>query len=285
LTYESENLGDSVQVLKDLAEGRHAFSKVLNSAARPAIVIGSGLLQRADGAGVYQLTQRIAQNARVASKVGHDWRVLNVLHRVASQVAALDIGYKAGVDAIRANPPKVLFLLGADEGAITREDLPKDCVVIYQGHHGDRGATMADVVLPGAAYTEKQGTYVNMEGRAQQTNVAITPPGMAREDWKILRALSEIVGAKLPYDTLAQLRRRLTEVSPNLTRYGDVEAANYFAQAVELAKLANAQPSNTPVDVRQKVLEDFYITDSISRASPTMAKCVQAVKKQRQSKY
>merc|ERR1711946_75306 len=107
----------------------------------------------------------------------------------------------------------------------------------------------------------------------------------SREDWKIIRALSEIVGAKLPYDTLAQLRRRLTEVSPNLTRYGDVEAANYFAQAVELAKITNLKPSAAPVDVKQKVLEDFYITDAISRASPTMAKCVQAVKKQKQSKY
>lgn len=122
-----------MQVLKDLAEGKHAFCKVLNGAARPVVVIGSGLLQRQDGAAVYQLTQRIAHNARVASKVGHDWRVLNVLHRVASQVAALDLGYKAGVDAIRAHPPKVLFMMGADEGAITREDLPKDCCVIYQG--------------------------------------------------------------------------------------------------------------------------------------------------------
>ena len=186
-------MGDSVQLLKDLADGKHAFSKVLNGAARPAIVIGSGMLQRSDGAAVLQLAQRIAQNARVASKIGHDWRVLNVLHRVASQVAALDLGYKAGVEAIRANPPKVLYLLGADEGTITREDLPKDCVVIYQGHHGDRGASMADVVLPGAAYTEKQATYVNMEGRAQETRTAITPPGLAREDWKILRALSEVL--------------------------------------------------------------------------------------------
>ncbi|EFX87607.1 hypothetical protein DAPPUDRAFT_192333 [Daphnia pulex] len=285
LTYETENLGDSMQVLQDLAEGRHAFSKVLNGAKRPIIVVGSGALQREDGATVLQLTQRIAQNARVAANVGHDWRVLNVLQRVASQVAALDLGYKAGIEAIRANPPKVLFLLGADEGVISREDLPKDCFVIYQGHHGDRGASMADAVLPGAAYTEKQATYVNMEGRAQQTYTAITPPGLAREDWKILRALGEVVGVKLPYDTLTQLRARLTEVSPNLTRYGDVESANYFAQAVELAKLVKAQPNSAPLDVRQKTLEDFYITDSISRASPTMAKCVQAVKKQRQSKY
>lgn len=122
-----------MQVLTELANGKHPFSKVLNGAARPIIIIGSGMLQRPDGAAVYHLTQTIAQNARLASNVEQDWRVLNVLHRVASQVAALDLGYKAGVDAIRSNPPKVLFLLGADEGTITREDLPKDCCIIYQG--------------------------------------------------------------------------------------------------------------------------------------------------------
>lgn len=285
LTYDVENLGDSTKVLQEIVAGSHPFAKVLNGAARPAIIIGSGAFQRADGAALYQLAQQIAHNARVASNAGHDWRVLNVLQRVASQVAALDLGYKAGVDAIRANPPKVLFLLGADEGAVTRADLPKDCFVIYQGHHGDAGAAMADAVLPAAAYTEKQATYVNMEGRAQQTLTAITPPGLAREDWKIIRALSEVVGARLPYDNLTQLRRRMGEISPNLTRYGDVEEANYFKQAVELAKLAQAKPADAPLDVKQKVLEDFYITDPISRASPTMAKCVQAVKKQRQSKH
>ena len=129
---------------------------------------------------------------RAQSGCPDDWRVLNVLHRVASQVAALDLGYEAGVASIRQNKPDVLFLLGADAGAVTRADLPKDCFVVYQGHHGDAGAEMADCVLPGAAYTEKQATYVNMEGRAQQTIAALTPPGMARQDWKIIRAISEV---------------------------------------------------------------------------------------------
>lgn len=109
--------------------------------------------------------------------------------------------------------------------------------MIDTGSHGDAGAAMADAVLPGAAYTEKQATYVNTEGRAQQTLVAVTPPGMAREDWKIIRALSEIIGVKLPYDNLNEIRSRLEDVSPNLTKYGDVESANYFAQAAELAKV------------------------------------------------
>ena len=108
------------------------------------------------------------------------------------QVAALDIGYKANVSSIKEQKPDVLFLLGADSGSVTRADLPENCFVIYQGHHGDKGAEMADLILPGAAYTEKQATYVNMEGRAQQTIAALTPPGMARVDWKIIRALSEV---------------------------------------------------------------------------------------------
>merc|ERR1719361_981426 len=146
--------------------------------------------------------------------------------------------------------PDVLYLLGADAGAITRDDLPPNAFVIYQGHHGDAGAELADVVLPGAAYTEKQGTYVNTEGRSQQTLAALTPPGMARVDWKIIRAISEVIGETLPYDTIQQIRARLNEVAPNLTRYGLVEEANYFAQAAQLAaadKKAKAFATGSPV--------------------------------------
>ena len=107
-------------------------------------------------------------------------------------MAALDLGYMADVAAVRDMKPEVVFLLGADGGAITREDLPEGAFVIYQGHHGDKGAEIADVILPGAAYTEKQATYVNTEGRAQQTLPALNPPGMARQDWKIIRAISEV---------------------------------------------------------------------------------------------
>lgn len=117
-----------------------------------------------------------------------------MLQRTAAAVGSLDVGYKPDVKAALAGQPRVLYLLGADAAGITRESLPKNCFVIYQGHHGDAGAAIADAVLPGAAYTEKQATYVNAEGRAQQTLVAVSPPGLAREDWKIVRALSEVVG-------------------------------------------------------------------------------------------
>merc|ERR1712059_159215 len=217
--------------------------------------------------------------------MGSEWKVLNVLHRVASQVAALDLGFKAGVSEVREAKPKVLWLLGADAGALSREDLPEDCYVIYQGHHGDHGASMADCILPGAAYTEKQATYVNTEGRAQQTFPALAPPGQARVDWKIIRVVSEVVDEKLPYDKLSELRARMSEVSPNLVRYGNLEPANFFSQSLDLANKVRAEISSTPFDVSKKVLEEFYQTDSISRASPTMAKCVTAVKQQRLSSY
>lgn len=277
LSFSYDHLGEETSVLKELADGTHPFCQVLSTAKRPVVIVGSSALQREDGAAILSTVSAIAQNARTSSGVEEGWKVLNVLHRVAGQVAALDLGYKAGVDAIRANPPKVLFLLGADAGCITRADLPKDSLVIYQGHHGDVGAPMADIILPGAAYTEKNATYVNTEGRSQQTRVAVTAPGLAREDWKILRAVSELAGVALPYDSLEEVRSRLAEVSPNLVRYDDVEEANYFKQANELAQAVNQDLVAGPLVPPQLTAKDFYMTDSISRASQTMAKCVKAV--------
>ncbi|XP_065929052.1 NADH-ubiquinone oxidoreductase 75 kDa subunit, mitochondrial isoform X1 [Magallana gigas] len=285
LTYDYDHLGDSTEVLKQIADGSHPFCKKLNKALRPMVVVGSTSLQRKDGQAIHNAVSTIAQTARVQSGCGEEWKVLNVLHRVASQVAALDLGYKAGVDYIRKNPPQVLFMLGADEGVLTRDDLPKDCFIIYQGHHGDKGAAMADVVFPGAAYTEKEGTYVNTEGRAQETKLAVSPPGMARDDWKIIRALSEILEKPLPYDTIQEIRSRLEDVAPHLTRYGEAEEANYFKQANELTKTIKGQLESRPLSPPLQKLEDFYMTDSISRASQTMAKCVQAVKEATKNPY
>lgn len=124
-----------------------------------------------------------------------------------------------------------------------------------------------------------------MEGRAQQTTQAVTPPGLAREDWKIIRALSEIVGCKLPYDNLEQIRSRLDEVAPHLTRYGVAENANYFAEAEQLGRCSEGAYSSEKLEVKLQTLEDFFMTDPISRASPTMAKCVAAVKKQNECRY
>ncbi|CAG5078793.1 Similar to NDUFS1: NADH-ubiquinone oxidoreductase 75 kDa subunit, partial [Cotesia congregata] len=262
LTYQYQHLGQSPEIINQLINNQHPFNDTLKNAKKPMIILGAELLARADGAKILSATQELAKALGDHTKASPDWKVLNILHTNASQVAALDLGYGTStVSQIKQSQPKVLFLLGADDSNITREDFP-NTFIVYIGSHGDRGATIADVVLAGAAYTEKTGSYVNTEGRAQQTGAALTPPGMARPDWKIVRALAEFSGVDLPYDNLSEVRDRIAEIAPHLVRYGEVEPANFFAQALELSR-------------------QFFMTDVVSRASPTMAKCIQAVLKQR----
>ncbi|XP_018332489.1 NADH-ubiquinone oxidoreductase 75 kDa subunit, mitochondrial isoform X2 [Agrilus planipennis] len=283
LNYTYEYLGDDPSVLRCILDASHQFHKTLMCAMKPLIIVGSDTLNRRDAAGIITVLQTIANKKKNVT----DWKVFNVLHKTASQVAALDIGYKPGIECLKPEMKnvKVLYLLGADEGSFHRKEFPDDTFIIYQGHHGDYGATMADVVLPGAAYTEKQATYVNTEGRTQETIMAVSPPGLAREDWKIIRALSEIVGYRLPYDTLDEVRNRLQEIAPHLTRYNNLEQNSFSGEAAQLAQESDVPLVDAPLCVSQTALEDFYMTDVISRASSTMAKCVAAMQKQRQSRY
>jgi NADH-quinone oxidoreductase subunit G len=188
-------------------------------------------------------------------------------------VAGLDLGFVPGeggrdlrgiLEGAGKGDISVVYLLGADEIDTTKLG---SAFVIYQGHHGDTGARRADVVLPGAAYTEKDGTYVNTEGRAQLGRRAVFPPGDAREDWKIVRALSEVLGHRLPYDTIGQLRRRLASVAPSFANVDAVTRATWGRFG-----------SDGPIDPRPFAysIGDFYRTDSISRSSPTMAACAEA---------
>jgi NADH dehydrogenase (ubiquinone) Fe-S protein 1 len=156
----------------------------------------------------------------------------------------------------------MVWLLGADE--IAASEIPKDAFVVYQGHHGDKGAQLADVVLPGAAYTEKAGTYINTEGRVQVTRAATSLPGAARDDWKIIRAASEFLGVPLPYDDIEALRDRMEEISPVMRRYDIVEPTSVAALSkVQLAdQNKGASTTGSPF---KKVIEDFFFTDSISR--------------------
>ncbi|RDD38589.1 NADH-ubiquinone oxidoreductase 75 kDa subunit, mitochondrial [Trichoplax sp. H2] len=276
LTYQYDHLGSSPSVVNDLANGSHQFSKVLENAKNPMVVVGTEAFAREDADALLSAVSKLCHRLKSSKNIEANWRVLNVLHRSAGQVAALDIGYRSGVADIKANKPKFLFMLNADENKIKREDLDPDCFVVYQGHHGDSGVYLADVILPGAAYTEKNATFMNTEGRAQQTRAAVTPPGYARDDWKIIRALSEIANKTLPYDDLISIRRRMNEICPNLTRYGDAEEANFFNLAHELATANQKKFSAAPMTSRLTELRDFYMTDPISRASQTMAKCVAA---------
>ena len=230
LTYAYEYMGAGAQTLGELAEGKHSFAETLKGAQRPLVIVGSGVAARADGAAVLGMAARIALGA-IEGKDAAGWNPFNVLHTAASRVAGLDLGFvpdKGGLDvagqlaAAAKGKLDVLYLLGADE-----IELPPagNAFVIYQGHHGDRGAHRADVILPGAAFTEKSVTYVNTEGRAQMTERCVFPPGEAKEDWAILRALSAKVGHTLPYDTLAALRTAMYKATPSLARLNTVQAA------------------------------------------------------------
>ncbi|CAN5772609.1 NADH-quinone oxidoreductase subunit NuoG [soil metagenome] len=268
LTYPVESLGAGPANLRELVEGKPAFYEKLKSARSPMIIVGMGALARPDGAALLDQARDLADKVGV---VRDGWNGFAVLHTAAARVGGLDLGLVPGeggrdVEGILAGCEKgeigVVYLLAADE--IDTKRLGK-AFVIYQGHHGDAGAHRADVILPGAAYTEKPGTYVNTEGRVQLAQRAVYPPGDAREDWTILRALSERLGKVLPYDTLEQVRARLVTVNKAFAAIDQQHAGSWgiFGEPGEVSDALLASP-----------IANFYMTCPISRASSTMAECI-----------
>ncbi|MFG1479380.1 NADH-quinone oxidoreductase subunit NuoG [Xanthobacter sp. V4C-4] len=265
LTYSYEYLGAGAESLADLA-GTGSFGEVLRQAERPLVIVGQGALARPDGAAILSLAARVA----VASgAVKEGWIGFAVLHTAAARVGALDVGAvpgPKGLDTAAMSAPGALdvaFLLGADE-----VDVAPGAFVVYIGTHGDRGAHRADVILPGAAYTEKSGLYVNTEGRVQLARRAAFPPGEAREDWAVLRALSEVLGQTLPFDSLSALRSKLVAAFPHFGRVDEIAPADGGAIAA-LAKRGGAVEKAPFVSA----ITDFYLTNPIARASAVMAEC------------
>jgi NADH-quinone oxidoreductase subunit G len=270
LTYPYQHLGQTADVLGQVASGAHAFAEVLKNAKAPMLILGQGALRGAEGAAVLGAARKLADACNL---VREDWNGFNVLHIAAARVGGMEIGFVpqangrdvAGIlDGTAKGEIDFVYLLGADE-----IDMAKlgNAFVVYQGHHGDAGAHRADIVLPGVAYTEKFGIYVNTEGRAQMVEPAINALGEAKEDWAIVRALSEKLGRTLPYDTLDQLRRALFKAAPNLQQLGAVVPAKWESFGASGAVTARAF---------QLPIANYYMTDPISRASETMAKCTDA---------
>jgi NADH-quinone oxidoreductase subunit G len=266
LTYSYDHIGAGTESLSELAAGKHSFADVLKNAKNPVVLVGAGATARHDGTAV------LASAAKLALDVGavkDGWNGFGVLHDTASRVGALDIGFAGGAGGLNAaqmttfGTLDVLFLLGADEIKV-----PDGTFVVYIGTHGDRGAHRADVILPGAAYTEKSGIYANTEGRVQMASRASFPLGEAREDWAIVRALSELLGKKLPYDSLPALRQALFKAVPHLMRIDQVEAGG----ADDIKTLA-ANGGSVDKAAFKSAVEDFYLTNPIARASAVMAEC------------
>jgi NADH dehydrogenase (ubiquinone) Fe-S protein 1 len=258
-TFEFKHLGTDPASLKKTLTGD--FGKKLQSAKRPMIIVGSGAVEHVDAKSIFETVGSFVEK-NAANFNTKEWQGYNVLQRVASRAGAYEVGFTVPSPTVASITPKMVWLLGADE--ISEKDIPKGAFVVYQGHHGDAGAQLADVILPAGAYTEKSATYVNTEGRVQMTRAATSLPGAAREDWKIIRAVSEYLGAPLPYDDIESLRDRMEEISPALRRYDVVEPSSLGAlskvQLVDQNK--GAKNSGEPF---KKVIENFYFTDVISR--------------------
>lgn len=266
-TFDYEYLGNDVAALSKALNGK--FGRTLAKAQRPMIIVGSNVVEHEDAAAIFRSVGEFAnKNSNV---VNDGWNGVNVLQRAASRAGAFDIGFAPSSPDAASTKPKIVYLLGADE--ISPSSLPQDAFVIYQGHHGDVGAPLADVVLPGAAYTEKNATFVNTEGRVQTTRAAVGPPGAAREDWHILKAISDVLGVNLPYDSEYEMRDRVAELAPNLVEYDIVTPSALGGLAVERLADVKGTASNHPL---RPAVENFYFTNSISRSSPTMAKCIAA---------
>jgi len=254
LTYKVEWLGDDLGLLNSLPEN---LAQAIDNAKKPALILGPGALKNGHGAalaiaGAFQ---------RAATETDAAWNGFNVVHTAAARMASLMLGYaqKGGIADIVAAAPKLAFFLGADEVDFSKF---ATSFKVYIGHHGDQGAHHADVILPGATYAEKPGTYVNLEGRVQRADRAVFAPGEAREDWTILRALSEKLGRTLPFDSFDELRAAMASAVPALGQEG---LAAYDWNPPSLANQASG-PVTYPI-------ADFYLTNAICRASPTMQRC------------
>jgi NADH-quinone oxidoreductase subunit G len=265
LTYHAEWLGEGPSTIGALPE---EFAKLIEGARRPMVIVGQAAISRPDGGAVLAAAWKLAASIGALTP---KWNGFNVLHTAAARVGALDLGFLPGpggktMDAMLAGGVDLLWLLGADEFDMGR--IGADTFVVYQGHHGDRGAARADVILPGAAYTEKPGTYVNTEGRVQHGFKAAFAPGEAREDWAILRAFSAVLGKPLPYDTIEALRERLDQVNPV---FGTIGALPRFGASDQTAPIGDpATVSDAPFT---PAFPDYYQTNPISRASDVMAEC------------
>lgn len=258
-TFGVEHLGSDAAAVKSVLSGE--FGKKLSAATKPMIIVGSAVAEHPDAKAIFEAVGAFVDK-NAAKFLSPEWKGYNVLQRDASRAGAYEVGFTVPSPEVAKVKPRMVWLLGADNFA--EADVPKDAFVIYQGHHGDAGAQIADVILPAATYTEKSATYLNTEGRCQITRAAVSMPGAARDDWKIIRAVSEYLGQPLPYDDIEALRDRMEEISPVLRRYDLLEPSSLGSlskvQLVDQNK--GAKVTGAPL---KKPIEDFYFTDVISR--------------------
>lgn len=277
LSYEVAHIGSGPESLSALLQGQHSFAEVLKNAERPLILVGAGAVARTDGQAVMAEALKLAESVGALSS---DWCGFGVLHNAAGRVGALDLGFLPGeegrsftdiLNGAQSGEIEVVYNLGCDEADFSALN---NAFVIYQGHHGDAGAKVADVILPGAAYPEQSGLFANTEGRVQMTNRVYFPFGEAKDDWAILRALSERLGKTLPYDDLFALRQAMMADAPT---FGGLDSLTEG----ELPCPADWQGAGALADEAfAPAISDYYATNPIARASQVMAECRESRRQQ-----
>ena len=269
-TYRYNHLSDSLNYLNELSDGNTDFNKVLNNAKNPLIIIGTSAINTADGKKILETSAALAKKIQK----NKDINPLNILYQDISRVGALELNFynkyfdnnynlqlKKHIDT---NKP-VVFLMGLDEVDLS---ILKNAYVVYLGHHGDKSASVADVILPTPAYTEKTSTYMNIEGRVIQTNKCHNPLGEAKEEWKIFRVLSNLINHQLKFNNLSELRDEITKNFNQFTSINELKPN----KNITFAKV------NKIDDIKiQYNINNFYMNDSISRSSETMALCTKDI--------
>lgn len=256
-TFDAKHLGDNAEILVEILNGNAELKK----SSRPMMIIGQDIFKREDAKYILSLLTEIAEKFNF---IQDDWNGFNILHRYAGRVGALDVGFRShlGIKEVLKNK-KIVYLLGADECI---GDIPNDAFVVYQGHHGDAGANRADVILPGAAYTEKDAIYINTEGRAQYAYQAIFPPGKAKDDWIIIKELAQKLGVDLEINNIEDIRKSL--IGEQFQNVGEVIKNKWKGFKY------SGERKFTEDKIKVENL-NFYMTDPITRSSKIMAKCTE----------
>ncbi|MGX6960320.1 MAG: NADH-quinone oxidoreductase subunit NuoG [Rickettsia endosymbiont of Pentastiridius leporinus] len=258
-TYTIQDLGSDAKIIEELISGKHKFAKKLKEAKYPMIIVGDGIYGRDDGYAILSLIHKVVSEYNI---MRDDWKGFNILHNHASMVGGLDIGFNT--EPVRLEEIELAYLLGADEADF---DQLKSAFMVYQGHHGDAGATNADVILPSAAYTEQSGIFVNLEGRPQIAEKAVLSVGKAKEDIAIIKELADYLKVDIGMDNLQEVRTKLAREYPVFANIGKI-IENKFAKFTSKDKLLKDAITAKPIN--------YYMTDVISKNSVTMARCVEA---------
>jgi len=268
LNYSVEHLGKTAETVSQIASGKHSFSSELAQASNPIIIIGSNILSRHDSNVVMSMLTQIDTNIR--SVKGYTQSVLNMIQPNASQYGAAQLGLDSFNSTFAETPLKFVYCVGVEN--LSNLNLDNDNFIIYQGHHGNEEVALyADVILPGAAYTEKDALFFNTEGRPQSTKRALTPPGYAREDWKIISALSEYLYGTSQYTSRNDLLNAMGDKVPAIKSLGQIPAATSFHEGIAVENLSTFISD----EYLYSYVPNFYFTCSVTKASSTMAKCVE----------